>query len=51
MDREIIWLKAFVLIAFVCVLLFHECLSRPAMKMECSGHQEAFVANTQLLCL
>lgn len=33
MDREIIWLKAFVLIAFVFVVLFHGFLSKPATKI------------------
>lgn len=30
MDCEIIWLKAFVLIAFVFALHFHDCLTRTA---------------------
>lgn len=53
MDREIIWLKAFVLTAFVFLVLFHGCLSKPATKIntECSGHRKVFMANGQLLCI
>lgn len=44
MDHEIIWLNAFVLIALLCVLIFHDCLSKPATKinMEYHGQQSAF---------
>ena len=32
MDYEIIWLKAFVLIAFLFALHFHDCLTKPAWR-------------------
>lgn len=51
-DHEIIWLKAFVWIAFVFVLYLHDCLNRPGWRSgKCSGSWKVFVASGQLVCM
>lgn len=50
MDHEIIWLKAFVWLAFVFVLYLHDCLNRPGWRSgKCSGHWKVSVASSQLV--